>query len=61
MNNCAVHHGGKCYGVAVRELCGKGKKKVSRAMREGSLRLRRTVAHEEFIPDRFVYQIKTKT
>lgn len=34
------------------------KKKVSRGLREGSLRLRRTVAHEEFIPDRLVCQQK---
>lgn len=33
-------------------------KKVSRGLREGSLRLKRTVAHEEFIPDRLVRQQK---
>lgn len=34
------------------------KKKVSRAMREGNLRLRRTVTHEEFISDHLVCQQK---
>lgn len=57
MNNCVVHHGGKCCGVVVRELCGE-EKKVSRGLRVGSLRSRRTVAHEEFISDRLVCQQK---